>query len=63
MTFTGILLLLLMAATLAVVLFGVWSFVGGGPFYERHGNRMMQLRVALQLAAALLLGIMLFTQM
>jgi hypothetical protein len=63
MTVTGILLFLLMAATLAVVLVGVWSFVGGGPFYQRHGNRMMQLRVALQLAAAILLGIMLLTQM
>ncbi|GBD43142.1 hypothetical protein HRbin40_00607 [bacterium HR40] len=62
MTVSGVLLLLLMAATLAVVLFGVWSFVAAGPFYERHGNRLMQLRVALQLGAAIVLGLMLLGQ-
>lgn len=61
MTISGLLLILLMAATLAVVLFGVWSFVGGGALYERHGNRLMQLRVMLQLAAAIVLAVMLLT--
>lgn len=62
MSFAGVLLLLLMAGALAVVLFGVWSFVGGGPFYERHGNHLMRARVALQLAAAIVLGLMLLAQ-
>ncbi len=58
----GILLLLSMAAVLAVLLTGVWSFVKGGPFYERYGNHMMRARVGLQLIAAVLLGLMFATQ-
>ena len=63
MSLAGGVLLLLMAATLAVLLIGVWSFVSGGPFHERHGNHLMQLRVALQLAAALTLGLMLLAHL
>lgn len=62
MRLLGILLLIVMAAVVVVLLTGVWSFYKGGPFYERHGNRLMQARVALQLVAALLLGLMFLTQ-
>ncbi len=62
MRIVGVLLLVAMAAVLAVLMVGVWSFVKGGPFYQRYGNRLMQARVGLQLVAALLLGLMFLTQ-
>ncbi len=62
MRILGVLLLIAMLGVVAVLLTGVWSFVKGGPFYERYGNRLMQARVGLQLVAALLLGLMFMTQ-
>ncbi len=62
MSVLGILLLACMAGVVAVLLVGVWSFYRGGPFYERNGNRLMRARVGLQLAAAILLGLMFLTQ-
>ncbi|MEW5729161.1 MAG: HIG1 domain-containing protein [Pseudomonadota bacterium] len=41
-----------------LVLFtGVVGFARGGPWYQRNANRLMNLRVAVQAAAVLLLGL------
>lgn len=37
-----------MVAVLAVLALGLTSMVRGGPFNEKYGNRLMQMRVALQ---------------
>lgn len=36
---------------------GVLGFARGGPWYQRNANRLMNLRVAVQAAAVLLLGL------
>jgi hypothetical protein len=58
----GILLLLCMAATAAVLLTGIIGFVAGGEFNKRYGNRLMQARVGLQFAAVILLGLLFLSQ-
>ncbi len=58
MSILGILLLLAMGATLAVLFVGIGGFVQGGSFNERYGNKLMQARVGLQLVAVILLGLM-----
>ena len=55
-------LLLAMLATVAVLIVGLVGFFQGGAFNERYGNRLMQARVALQLLAVALLGILFLTQ-
>jgi hypothetical protein len=55
-------LLLAMLATVAVLIIGLVGFFQGGAFNERYGNRLMQARVALQLLAVTLLGILFLTQ-
>ena len=40
-----------MAAVVAVLLTGIAGFARGGPWYQRNANRLMHLRVALQLLA------------
>ncbi len=55
-------LLLAMLATVAVLIVGLVGFFQGGAFNERYGNRLMQARVALQLLAVTLLGILFLTQ-
>jgi hypothetical protein len=49
-----ILLLVVMAAVVGVLFFGIFSMARGGEFNKRHGNRLMRLRVILQGAAVLL---------
>jgi hypothetical protein len=55
-------LLLAMLATVAVLIVGLVGFFQGGAFNERYGNRLMQARVALQLLAVALMGILFLTQ-
>lgn len=62
MSVLGILLLVVMAATAAVLLTGVAGFIGGGSFNRRYGNALMRARVGLQLVAVLLLGLLFLTQ-
>ena len=50
-------LLVAMAATIASLLFGVFSMTRSGGLTARHGNRAMQFRVGFQLAAVVLLGL------
>ena len=43
-------------ATLVVLVIGLISFAMNGPFYQKHANRLMRLRVLFQGLAVLLLG-------
>lgn len=45
-------------ATLAVLFIGIGGFVAGGKFNSKWGNKLMQMRVGLQLIAVLLLMLM-----
>lgn len=49
-----ILLAILLGAVLIVILFGVLTMAVGGDFNRRYGNKLMRLRVLLQLAAVAL---------
>ena len=53
-------LLAVLAAIVCVLLTGVTVFVKGGELNRRWGNRLMNLRVATQFVAVLLLGALLF---
>jgi hypothetical protein len=59
MDFFSVLIVLVMAATAAVLLTGIAGFIHGGSFNEKYGNRLMQARVALQAIAVLLIAILL----
>ena len=48
---------LFVLATLGVLATGIIGMIKGGRFNEKYGNRLMQLRVAFQAAAVLLVGI------
>lgn len=54
----GILLLVILGAVFGVLLIGVVSMLKGGAFNRKYGNKLMQLRVALQGAALVLLAIL-----
>lgn len=43
-------------ATLVVLVIGIISFAVNGPFYQKHANHLMRLRVLFQGLAVLLLG-------
>jgi hypothetical protein len=49
-----------LAAVLAVLFFGIATMLRGGEFNRKYGNKLMQLRVAVQFAVILLLGILLW---
>ena len=53
--FLNILLLVVMAAVLVILGTGLVSFVIGGEFNRKYGNKLMRLRVAAQAVAVLLL--------
>jgi hypothetical protein len=55
----SILLAIALAAVLAVLLSGVFIFVKGGETNRRWSLRLMNLRVATQAVAVLLLGLLL----
>ena len=54
-TIMNVLLAIALAATLAVLLTGVFSMARGGEFNRKYGNILMRWRVALQGCAVLLL--------
>ncbi len=54
-----ILLVIALGAVVLVLFTGVTVFVRGGETNRRHGNRLMNLRVATQGVAVLLLGLIL----
>lgn len=55
-TLLTILLALSLLAVLGVLFTGLFAFVKGGEFHEKHGNKLMQWRVKAQ---ALAIGIVL----
>ena len=57
-----ILILVFMLLTLAALGFGLVSMVVGGKMSEKYSNKMMFLRVAMQAAAVLLIGLMFLSQ-
>jgi len=61
-TFFLILCLVLMLATLSTLIVGVGAMGKGGPFNEKYGNKLMQLRVVLQGAAILCFVLFLVTR-
>ncbi|MBC6441272.1 MAG: twin transmembrane helix small protein [Rhodospirillales bacterium] len=44
--------------TAAALFMGIGSFVKGGAFNRKHGNRLMRFRVIFQFAAIILLALM-----
>jgi ABC-type dipeptide/oligopeptide/nickel transport system permease subunit len=57
--FFGIFLGIGVLATLLVLVIGIISFAVHGPFYQKHGNNLMRLRVLFQgiAVATLALGV------
>ncbi len=53
-----VLLILLMAATALALIIGIGVMIKGGEFNQKYGNKMMTLRVSLQGATLLLLGVL-----
>lgn len=53
-----VLLVLMMLATAVVLILGIATMIKGGEFNQKHGNKMMVLRVAFQGGTLLLLGIL-----
>lgn len=53
----SILIILALASVLGVLALGLISMVRGGEFAEKHGNRLMRLRVILQFTAVILIVI------
>jgi hypothetical protein len=53
-TVLAILLAITMAGVLLVLFVGIGAMARGGDFNRRHSNRLMRLRVVLQLAAVVL---------
>lgn len=51
----SIMIVLALASVLGVLVLGLISMVRGGDFAEKHGNRLMRLRVLLQFAAVILI--------
>jgi hypothetical protein len=58
--FLTILLGCVLVAVLAVLITGVSVFVKGGETNKKWGNRLMNLRVATQAVAVLILGLILY---
>ncbi len=54
----SILLSLSLLALLGVLATGIFTFARGGEFNEKYGNRLMNLRVATQAVAVVLLGLL-----
>jgi hypothetical protein len=52
----SVLIPIAVAATLVVLLVGVVSMLRGGQFNAKNSNRLMRLRVLMQLIAVLLIG-------
>lgn len=52
-----VLILVAMAATFGVLVVGVISMLRGGKFNKEWSNKLMRMRVGLQLVAVLLIGL------
>lgn len=52
----------LMVVTLLVMIAGVVAMARGGEFNQKHGNRLMQLRVKLQLATLVAFALLLLAR-
>ncbi|MDG2243810.1 MAG: twin transmembrane helix small protein [Rhodospirillaceae bacterium] len=61
-----IILIILLAISLLVVLgvlvTGLFAFVKGGEFHQKHGNRLMQWRVTSQAVAVFLVLLLVLTR-
>lgn len=57
MTFMTVLIILALLAVLGVLITGIVSMFRGGEFNQKYGNKLMQLRVIMQLVAVLLIGL------
>jgi len=57
-SFVTVLLVIAMAATAVVLATGVISMVRGGEFNRRNSNRLMRMRVGLQVLALALFAIL-----
>ncbi|WP_255448343.1 HIG1 domain-containing protein [Telmatospirillum sp. J64-1] len=62
MSILNILLGLALAALVAILFTGIAAFARGGEFHRRHGNRMMNLRVATQGLVLLILVLIILTK-
>lgn len=60
-TATLIIVILACLSVLGVLALGLFSMIKGGEFNEKHGNRIMQLRVMLQGLALALLALAYFS--
>ncbi len=59
-TMLPILILISFLSVVAVLFIGIFSMIKGGAFNEKYGNKLMQLRVALQGLTILLLALAYF---
>ena len=59
-TFLTVLVVIALAATLAVLLTGIFGMARGGEFNRKYSNLLMRWRVALQGCAVLLLVLVMF---
>jgi hypothetical protein len=57
MSFFTVIILLTLLAVLGVLVFGIITMFRGGEFNRKYGNKLMQLRVFIQLIAVLLIGL------
>ncbi len=57
-----VLLIVAMLATAGVLFTGIISFVRGGPFNDKYGNKLMRARVGLQFAALVILAALFLLQ-
>jgi len=53
----NVIIILVLAATVAILALGLFSMVKGGAFNARFGNRLMRLRVMVQGVAAVLVAV------
>lgn len=59
--FFFILMIVAMVMTLASLFLGLFAMIKGGEFNQKHGNRLMRLRVTLQGAALALFALAFLT--
>ena len=57
-----ILMAIAMLATLGALFIGLFSFVKGGAFNKKHGNKLMRIRVYMQGLALVFFAIAIFNQ-
>ncbi|MBN35020.1 MAG: hypothetical protein CMM46_09630 [Rhodospirillaceae bacterium] len=60
MSWLAIVALIFVILTLGALFLGIGSFVKGGEFNRKHGNKLMRFRVGFQFAALVMLVVMFF---